>query len=220
MILRILLLLKTKVKSLFLRSIAFSARIEYSHVSRKARVWDRCKLFHSSIGAYSYIGKDARLIYAHVGKFCCLGGDGAYGMGNHSLNYISTSSVFTSKRNGTGITWTNGSSFDEYKEILIGNDVWIGTRVLIMGGIKIGNGAVIAAGAVVTKDVPPYAIVGGVPARIIKYRFSKEIIEKLEASQWWNLDDQTLISHIDLFQKPLDGANLNKLLSLCKNVKK
>lgn len=214
---RLLLLIKTKLQSLFLRSISLSARVEYSSVSRKAKIWDRCVLYHSSVDDYSYIGQDARLIYAHVGKFCSLAGDGSYGMGTHSLNHISTSSIFTAKRNGTRISWTKTSSFEEYKEIHIGNDVWIGTRVLIMGGVKIGNGAVVAAGAVVTKDVPPYAIVGGVPARIIKYRFSEDVIQKLESSKWWLLDDGLLKANINLFQKPLEDNNLDKLITLCKN---
>lgn len=217
MIKRILLLLKTKIQSIFLRSIAFSARVEYSQVSRKAKVWGGCKLDHSSIGDYSYIGQNSRLIHAHVGKFCSLAGNGAYGMGSHSLDYISTSSLFTSSVNGTRSKWTDKPSFEEYKEIYIGNDVWVGMRVMIMGGVTIGNGAAVAAGAVVTKDVPPYAIVGGVPAKVIKYRFSEDVIAKLEASKWWLLDDETLKQNIDLFQKPLEGNNLDKLVALCKN---
>jgi hypothetical protein len=70
----------------------------------------------------------------------------------------------------------------------IGNDVWIGDRVVIMSGVKIGDGAIVAAGAVVTKDVPPYAIVGGVPARVIKYRFDEKTIHRLLDLQWWRYD--------------------------------
>jgi len=74
----------------------------------------------------------------------------------------------------------------EFKKVTIGNDVWIGTRALIMDGVTVGDGAVIGAGAVVTKDVPPYAIVGGVPAKIIKYRFSEKKISQMLELQWWN----------------------------------
>lgn len=217
---RILLLLKSKFQSLFLRSISIFARVEFSQVSRKARVWDKCILFHSIVGDYSYIGSGSRLIYANVGKFCSLAGDGSYGMGTHSLGHISSSSIFTSKENGTKISWTDRNSFEEYKEINIGHDVWIGTRVLIMGGVSIGNGAVIGAGAVVTKDVPPYAIVGGVPAKVIKYRFPMEVIQKLEMSQWWNLDEKILKNNIVLFQSPLDGENLQQLEKLCSVYRK
>ncbi len=77
----------------------------------------------------------------------------------------------------------------------IGNDVWIGANVLILDGVTIGNGAIIAAGAVVTKDVPPYAVVGGVPAKIIKYRFNKEEIDFLEQLKWWEKDEKWLTEY-------------------------
>ena len=83
----------------------------------------------------------------------------------------------------------------------------------IMGGITVGNGAIIAAHSVVTKDVPPYAIVGGVPSKIIKYRFDDDIIEALQKSEWWNRSDDFLQSNILSFQEELSAENANRLIS-------
>lgn len=218
MIKRILLLLKSKVQSIFLSSIAFCARVEYSQVSRKAKVHGGATLIKASVGDYSYIGKGTRLIHAHVGKFCSVGGGSAIGMGSHSLAYASTSPIFTSRKNAIGVSWSESAHYDEYEEIQIGNDVWIGQRVLIMGGVTVGNGAVIGAGAVVTKDVPPYAIVGGVPAKVIRYRFPENIITKLESTKWWTIDDKTLRDNIELFQSPLEDNNLSRLEQICKKM--
>ena len=84
--------------------------------------------------------------------------------------------------------------------VYVGNDVWIGSHVLINGGVTIGNGAVIGAGAVVVKNVPPYAVMGGVPAKVIRYRFSEDMIAKLEEIHWWNMSEDFLKSKIDVFQ--------------------
>ena len=92
----------------------------------------------------------------------------------------------------------------------IGNDVWIGTGAILLDGVTIGNGAIVAAGAVVNKDVPPYAVVGGVPAKIIKYRFSEEIVKKLEESRWWEKEESWLLknaekfSNIEIFLKSVE----------------
>lgn len=215
MIKRVCKLAVSKFKSLFSRSTAISAQVEESIISRNAKVWNNCKVFHSEIGDYSYLGPNSRLVYTKVGKYCSLAANCIIGMGTHPLVFFSTSSLFTSRKNGTGISWARTDCFEEYKPITIGNDVWIGQRAMVMGGVKIGNGAVVGAGAVVTKDVPPYAIVGGVPATIIRYRFSDELIEKLEASQWWMLEDDALKDNIDLFQKPADEVDVEKLISLC-----
>ena len=90
----------------------------------------------------------------------------------------------------------------------IGNDVWIGENAVILGGISIGDGAVIGAGAIVTKDVPPYTIVGGVPAKKIRSRFPDDIVKMLLKIQWWNLEEDILKENIYFFQQNLSEDNL------------
>lgn len=189
------------IRNLFNPGISlFSTIDDVSQISRLANVNANVKVFKSRIGAYSYVGGKSRIINANIGKFCSIAGESSIGMGTHTLNKLSTCPIFTEKHNGTGHSWCDASSDNPFKEIRIGNDVWVGKRVMVMGGITIGDGAVIAAGAVVTKDVPPYAVVGGVPARVIKYRFSEEIIQKLTDLKWWDLPEEVLREKIQYFQ--------------------
>lgn len=88
------------------------------------------------------------------------------------------------------------------QSIIVGNDVWIGANVVLLPGVYIGNGAIIAAGAVVTHDIEPYSIVGGVPAKKIRYRFEHDVIEKLQEIQWWNWDVEKIEDNIEMFYQP------------------
>lgn len=141
-----------------------------------------------------------------IGRFCSIGSDSQFILsGGHSLNCVSTY-PFRTKFLGDGSALCDGP-------IVIEDDVWIGESAIILSGITIGQGAVVGAGAVVTKDIPPYAVVGGVPAEIIKYRFSPAIIEKLRKVKFEYLNKNNITNDIEIFEKNLNEDNLDEVLS-------
>ncbi|MBP8793110.1 MAG: CatB-related O-acetyltransferase [Lutibacter sp.] len=156
------------------------------------------KLEQSEIGDYSRIRHFTMLKFVTIGKFSSIGKHCKIGVAAHPLNRISTNLIFYQK-NKIRQDWIKPIDFNPYKKTIIGNDVWIGEECFIPGGITIGNGAVIAGRSVVTKDVPPYAVVAGVPAKVIKYRFNKEVIKVLEESEWWNFSEEKIEKVLDIF---------------------
>lgn len=140
----------------------------------------------SRIGRFSYVGPQAVIGMTTIGSFCSIGPGFICGYGDHPADFASSNPVFYSLQKQCGTTFANKEFFQEHKNISVGHDVWIGARVFIRDGVTVGNGAIIGAGSVVVKDVPDYAIVGGIPARVIKYRFDEETIAGLLALEWWN----------------------------------
>lgn len=159
-----------------------------SKIGEKSRLMSGCIINHSVIGSYTYICRNAVIQNTKIGNYCSISHELICGLGAHPLDLFSTSPIFYRANNTFGLKIVDkDSDFKEYKPISIGNDVWIGARVTILDGVRIGDGAVIACGAVVTQDIPDYAIAGGIPAKIIKYRASREKIKKYIENQWWNL---------------------------------
>jgi chloramphenicol O-acetyltransferase type B len=157
-----------------------------------------CIINNTNIDSYTYVGKNTIVQNAVIGKFCSISNDVFIGLGSHPIDYFSTSPIFYRKKNIIEIDLIlKDYSFQEYENIKIGNDVWIGAKAIVLDGITIGHGAVVAANAVVTKDIPPYAIVGGVPAKILKYRFNDTKIKKLLESNWWDNDLEAIKNKIE-----------------------
>lgn len=157
--------------------------------------------FHGSMGYGSYIGPHCK-IEANIGRFTSIADHVRTNRGIHPYTYpyATTCPMFFSVEKQNGQTFADEMKFNELREIpTIGNDCWIGENAFIVGGIKIGDGAVVLAGAVVTKDVPPYAIVGGVPAKLIKYRYDEETIRFLLDLKWWEKNVKWLQRHWKLF---------------------
>lgn len=149
-------------------------------------VYDHTLLVKVSLGDYTYIGGNCKIQYATLGKFCSVGPEVRIGLGIHPLNLKSTYPGFYTNSKYYRVEKLYDFNGEEYEQVKIGNDVWIGARATILDGVTIGDGAVIATGAVVTKDIPPYAVAGGVPAKVIKYRFDNNQIEELLKEKWWD----------------------------------
>lgn len=121
------------------------------------------------------------------------------GYGEHPTGYVSTSPVFYYVIAQPGETFVDTTTFPELAPIVIGNDVWIGARVFVRNGVTVGDGAILGAGAVVVGDVPPYAIAGGVPAKILRYRFEERLRDRLRAIRWWDWEPERLKAACEYF---------------------
>ena len=173
-------------------------------VSSLASVGTGSNLINVKMGDYSYCGKNCSMLDTKIGSFCSIASYCAIGGVAHPMTNVSTSPVFSKGRN---VFRENLGELDipRAKPVVIGSDVWIGEKVFIKDGIQVGHGAVIGAHSVITGDVPPYAIVAGAPARIIRYRFKEEQIVRLLESKWWDLPISELknnaryMNDVDLF---------------------
>jgi len=155
------------------------------------------QILNSSLGAFSYTGKNATVLHAKIGKFCSISWNSTLGGADHDYRRVCQHAILYDPR-----MHENMSNFvplyDRYKEkLILGHDVWVGCGAFVKRGVKIGNGAVVGANSVVTKDVPSYAIVAGNPARILKYRFGIDKQQYLEDLRWWDWPKEKIRERIN-----------------------
>lgn len=195
-----------------------------TNISDDAQFEGANRVFHHSsfkgkMGYGSYIGPHCK-IKANIGRFCSIAPYVRTNTGVHPItsSFATTSPMFFSVIKQNGKTFADKNIFNEVKSLTeIGNDVWIGENVFFAGGISIGDGAVVLAGAVVVKDVPPYAVVGGVPAKIIKYRYDSDTIDFLLRIKWWDKkitwlqENWMLLCDIERLKKHFQDSSVKKI---------
>jgi acetyltransferase-like isoleucine patch superfamily enzyme len=159
----------------------------------------------SAFGMHSYMNSGLVRSSVIVGRYCSIGRNVILGSGAHDFGALSTSPYFKNNSNPPVIKFADPRS---RIRVLIGHDVWIGDNAYIMSGIKIGNGSIIASGSVVTKDVAPYSNIGGVPSKLLKMRFSEDVIHDIESIRWYELPPEKL--------KDIDIGNLQLAINLIK----
>lgn len=176
-------------------------QIHNCRIAKSSKIRFKCLVVESNIDKYSYISENSTVLYCDIGAFTSIAANCNIGGASHPLEWVSTSPVFQSCSSVLKKRFAQ-IPYDPYVRTVIGNDVWIGANSVIKAGVTVANGAVIGSGSVVTKDVGPYEIWGGNPAKIIRKRFDDETIEKLLKSEWWNMSDEQLREYAEHFNDP------------------
>lgn len=176
--------------------------IRNSTIPQTSRVEARSTVIDTVMGCYSYAGYGCSLLNCKIGNFCSIADNVLIGLGNHPIDWVSTSPAFYYGKDSIPKELAKNVFKANDTVTMIGNDVWIGARSAVKQGVEIGDGAIVGMGSVVTKNVPPYAIVAGVPAKVIGYRFDEEIRIKLHESKWWDMPKEKLKKYAEYMNDP------------------
>ena len=172
-----------------------------SQIHKTSVVESGSHIVNSTFGRHSFCGYDCEIINCDLGSFCSIANNVIIGGGMHPMDWVSTSPVFYEGRDSVKAKFSTHKR-DTDKRTVIGHDVWIGHGAKIKQGITIGTGAVIGMGSIVTKDVEPYSVVAGCPAKEIRKRFNEIIILKLLKSKWWTFNNKDLYKFAKYFKDP------------------
>ena len=170
----------------------------------------------STIGDYSYSGSNNTVNFASIGKFCSLARNVDVGGFDHDYRKVTTMPMFRFRQLAGG-----GNPQPEETELCrVGNDVWIAAGTQILHKASVGDGAVVGGGAVVTKDVPPYAIVAGVPAKIIKFRFDPQTIDALLEIRWWDWPLETILANMEwMIRNDVNPDTIARMREISRSVR-
>jgi acetyltransferase-like isoleucine patch superfamily enzyme len=165
--------------------------VKGSRVHPTSKLESGTAFYHSTMGRHSFCGYDCDISHADIGSFVSIANGVVIGGGRHPMEWVGMSPVFYEGRDSVEAKFSTHAR-EPVRRVRVGHDVWIGRSAIVLPGVEIGSGAVVGAGAVVTKDVAPYAVVAGNPARLLRYRFSEPTVARLAATAWWDRDDETL----------------------------
>lgn len=165
--------------------------VHSSEVHSTSKLESGTMFYYSKLDRHSFCGYDCDIAHAHIGSFVSIANNVVLGGGRHPMEWVGMSPVFYEGRDSVKAKFSTHHREPSLR-VNIGSDVWIGRSAIVLPGVEVGVGAVVGAGAVVTKSVPPYAIVAGNPARLIRYRFDEPTIKRLLASCWWEYGDDNL----------------------------
>jgi len=180
-----------------------ASSIKGSIIHPTSKVESGSHVVNTKMGKHSFCGYNCEIVNCEIGSFVSIANAVIIGGGMHPVTWVGMSPVFYEGRDSVKAKFSKHKR-DGVRKTTIGHDVWIGQNVLIKQGITIGTGAVVGMGSVVTKDVPPYAIVGGNPAKLIRMRFEENLASRLLESKWWELDEARLTELAKSFKNPDD----------------
>jgi len=186
--------------SKIVKKLHFKA-VKNSFVHRSSSIGQGSSFIESTMDRNSFCGYDCTIVKSKIGSFCSIASNCEIGGANHTIDWVSTSPVFNINKDQIRKKYSH-FEFDPMQQTKIGNDVWIGANCLIKSGVTIGDGAIIGMGSVVTKNVPPYTIVAGIPAKVIRNRFEESITKDLLELRWWDMEDSKLKKYAQHIKDP------------------